>query len=159
MKIKETVRKQSNYACLGKIQIEYCTHPSVAKNAIHYYVINAFDFCYVLIINLPLFNFGDYPHYRSAPLVFNAPYRGSSHQTCHIVFWHIAFDQSDVTPVTGILRLVVVQWQHVACLWRAQWQQVATSGNKWRLVAVRSHFGLRLGGRINPGRAYSNRSR
>ena len=38
----------------------------------------------------------------------------------------------------------------------AQWQQVATSGNKWRLVAVRSHFGLRLDGRNNPARA-SNR--
>ena len=77
-----------------------------------------------------------------------------------------------MTPVTGILRLVVVQWQRVAtdgnkwqqvapvgAWWQqvapvgAWWQQVATSGACWRLVAVRSHFGLRLGGRINPERA------
>jgi hypothetical protein len=32
---------------------------------------------------------------------------------------------------------------------------VAPNGNKWRLVAVRSHFGLRLEGRINPERAFT----
>jgi hypothetical protein len=47
-----------------------------------------------------------------------------------------------------------------------KWHPVTSSGNKWRpvtssgnrclLVAVRSHFGLRLGGRNNPDRA-SNR--
>ena len=40
-----------------------------------------------------------------------------------------------------------------------QWQQVApvtSSGNRCLLVVVRSHFGLRLGGRNNPDRA-SNR--
>ena len=37
-----------------------------------------------------------------------------------------------------------------------RWQQVATGVNRWHLVAVRSHFGLRLDGRNNPARA-SNR--
>ena len=37
-----------------------------------------------------------------------------------------------------------------------QWQQVSTGVNRWHLVAVRSHSGLRLDGRINPARA-SNR--
>ena len=109
------------------------THPTVAKNAIHYYVINAFDFCFVLNINLPLFNFGDYPQYRSAPL-FHAPYRGSSHQTCLIVFLHLAFDQSDVTPVSRILRLAIVQWQQVATS-GIQCQQVASSVNRCQQVA------------------------
>ena len=37
-----------------------------------------------------------------------------------------------------------------------QWQQVATGVARLHLVAVRSHFGLRLDGRNNPARA-SNR--
>jgi hypothetical protein len=47
-----------------------------------------------------------------------------------------------------------VQWQQVAIIGGIQ----MSSGNRCLLVAVRSHFGLRLGGRINPARA-SNRSR
>jgi hypothetical protein len=36
---------------------------------------------------------------------------------------------------------------------------VATGGNRWHLVAVRSHFGLRLDGRNNPARAYNRPGR
>ena len=55
-----------------------------------------------------------------------------------------------------------VQWQQVATGGN-MWQQVASShvhsrpvtssGNRCLLVAVRSHFGLRLGGQNNPDRA------
>jgi hypothetical protein len=47
-----------------------------------------------------------------------------------------------------------VQWHHVA--FQNFKCPVATGVNRWRLVAVRSHFGLRLDGRNNPARA-SNR--
>jgi len=93
-----------------------------------------------------------------------------------VVYWHLAFDQSAGTPVSGILRLANVQsrpvgihmssWHsnvqchHVAPVTpsHAQSRPVTPSGARLHLVAVRSHFGLRLGGRINPARA-SNRSR
>jgi hypothetical protein len=79
-----------------------------------------------------------------------------------------------VTPVSGILRLANVQlaftrpvtpswhsnvqWHHVAPVTpsHAQSCPVTPSGARLHLVAVRSHFGLRLDGRINPARA-SNR--
>ena len=59
-----------------------------------------------------------------------------------------------MTPVSGILRLANVQSRPVGIhmsSWHSyvQWRQS-------RLVAVRSHFGLRLDGRNNPARA-SNR--
>ena len=60
-----------------------------------------------------------------------------------------------------------VQWHHVAFKCPvasrgiqmssgARWQQVSTGVARLHLVAVRSHFGLRLDGRNNPARA-SNR--
>ena len=79
-----------------------------------------------------------------------------------------------MTPVSGILRLANVQWHHVASKCPVapvtpshaqsrpvtpsgnRCQQVSTGVNRWHLVAVRSHFGLRLDGRNNPARA-SNR--
>ena len=78
----------------------------------------------------------------------------------------LASIQSRPVATSGIQSRPVTssgnKWQQVASS-HVQWQQVASSGNKWHpvtssggnrclLVAVRSHFGLRLGGRINPER-------
>ena len=74
--------------------------------------------------------------------------------SCHI----------DTLPLTnqrglrsvGSLRLAIIQWQQVASSGN-KWHPVTSSGNRCLLVAVRSHFGLRLGGRNNPDRASNNR--
>jgi hypothetical protein len=75
------------------------------------------------------------------------------------------FDQSAGTPVSWELKTCHYpvtssgnRWQQVASS-HVQWHPVTfewSSGNKCLLVEVRSHFGLRLGGRNNPHRA-SNR--
>ena len=76
-----------------------------------------------------------------------------------------SFDQSAGTPVSWELRLAIIQWQQVATggIQSHPVAPVTSSGNKWHpvtiqmssgnrclLVAVRSHFGLRLGG-LNKG--------
>jgi hypothetical protein len=97
--------------------------------------------------------------------------RDADDLSSRVVYRHLAFDQSAGTPISWKFKTCHcpvasshdsnVQWQQVASSHdsNVQWQQVApvtSSGNRCLLVAVRSHFGLRLDGRINPDRA-SNR--
>jgi hypothetical protein len=91
------------------------------------------------------------PHKRSAPLS-HSPIQGVKPR-------HIAsfFDTLPLTNQRGLRSVGSLKTCHYLVTSSGnRWQQVSTGVNRCLLVAVRSHFGLRLGGRNNPDRA-SNR--